>query len=301
VTTQIKAELNLASRNSATGDMIYTFVLTYPRPLLGEVLTHRVASRNTSSTRAIPTSKMIKAVIEDPYIPIFIGQNQKGMNPGAELDGWRRKTALALIRGFRYAPVALAYLLTKLGVHKGIAGRYLEPYSWVRQVFSVTEVENLLLLRNHSDAEPHFRELAKQMEREIRIAKGTLATMDGFDMHARLGYGGKWKYQILKPGEWHLPFLTSDEVDKLSLHQARSVSAARCARTSYTLVGSDKLSKYEDDFALCQRLSQSAPIHASPFEHQAEAMVDSDYIGNFRGWKQYRKYFRHESGGDPQR
>src|SRR5258706_8710831 len=56
-----------------------TLQLRYPKCIHGEFMTHRVFSRNASSSRAIPVERLIKDVIDDPYVPVHWGRNQKGM------------------------------------------------------------------------------------------------------------------------------------------------------------------------------------------------------------------------------
>ena len=60
-------------------DNLYTFVLRYPRMIHSEFMTHRVFSRNASSSRAIPVAKVIEQVRNDPFIPSHVYMNQSGM------------------------------------------------------------------------------------------------------------------------------------------------------------------------------------------------------------------------------
>ena len=52
------------------GDRLTSLLITFPRILLSEINTHRMLSKNTSSSRAIPFHKMVKAIQENPFIPI---------------------------------------------------------------------------------------------------------------------------------------------------------------------------------------------------------------------------------------
>ena len=70
---------------SSTGKRITTFQLLYPRFIHAELMTHRVFSRNASSSRAIPVTKMLAMVREDPAMPIHWGRNQPGMQAKEEL------------------------------------------------------------------------------------------------------------------------------------------------------------------------------------------------------------------------
>lgn len=60
----------LADSGNASGDRLTTFQLTYPRFIHSELLTHRMFSRNSASSRAIPVEKLIRQVLDDPVIPI---------------------------------------------------------------------------------------------------------------------------------------------------------------------------------------------------------------------------------------
>ena len=75
-----KIEANIiADSINPKGDRITTYILTYPRIIHGELMTHRVFSRNSASSRAIPFEKMVKSVTEDPFIPIAFQKGHKGM------------------------------------------------------------------------------------------------------------------------------------------------------------------------------------------------------------------------------
>src|ERR1700693_1578480 len=69
------------------GQRITTMQLRYPKFIHGEFMTHRVFSRNASSSRAIPVERLIQDVIDDPAMPVFWGKNQKGMQAKEELTG----------------------------------------------------------------------------------------------------------------------------------------------------------------------------------------------------------------------
>lgn len=57
----------------------YTFELVFPRIILPEFNTHRVFSRNSASSRAIPFWKMLKKVKEQPFVPIAFQKQHRGM------------------------------------------------------------------------------------------------------------------------------------------------------------------------------------------------------------------------------
>lgn len=301
---QIDSKLILTSKNRETGVSLYTFVLTYPRVILAEVNTHRMLSRNTASSRAIPAKKQRSRVLAVPFIPITIGKNQKGMQAGAELDGWRRFIAINTWKLARYPMVAASWILEKVGAHKQIVNRIVEPWTWTQQVVTCTDLKNVFKLRNHPDAEPHFHALAAIMQDQVDYVEH-LFDIVNFDSRYPDGRAcalddvnptkGVLRVQMLIPGEWHMPFVRENEMHQ-EVDLLKRVSTARCARVSYYLPENDKPSTVDRDLELCTRLSSSG--HWSPFEHVATPTKDDVYIGNFRSWKQYRKEYPEEHGGD---
>ena len=81
----VRAEVIADSVPSFPGRRLTTFVLKFPRFILPEFNTHRMLSKNASSSRAIPVQKMIDAVIDGPAVPMFWGKNQPGMQAQVEL------------------------------------------------------------------------------------------------------------------------------------------------------------------------------------------------------------------------
>lgn len=262
----------LADSVNPVGLRLTTFEVTYPRFIHQEVLTHRMLSRNSASSRAIPTERLIQRVLDDPARPIRWGANQKGMQAGAELDDEVQALALGAWLGQRDAAVEACRELHRLGVHKQHANRLIEPWMWITVIISGTDWANFFALRNHDAAQPEFRHLAAMMEQLYN---------DPIEPARQLYVG-----------DWHMPLLRDDD-QALPLHVRRAVSAARCARVSY--LTHDGRRDIDEDLALHDRLSHSLPGHWSPFEHVARAESDFEYRGNFRGWTQYRKLFAGEN------
>ena len=63
-----------------------TVLATFPRIILSEINTHRMLSKNTSSSRAIPFLKMVEAVQNNPFIPIAWQKYHPGMQGSEYLD-----------------------------------------------------------------------------------------------------------------------------------------------------------------------------------------------------------------------
>lgn len=257
----------IADSIAPNGVRLTTFQICFQRFILPEFNTHRRFSRNASSSRAIPTKTLLAQVFNDPAFPISFGQNQPGMQAGAELVGWRL-TAAKLVWGLSAKSASLsARLLGALGVHKQTANRVVEPYTWSHVIVSSTDWENFFELRCHKDAQPEIRQLAELMREALAASKPIYCT----------------------GGDWHLPYITDQERIDYPTRDLIKMSAARCARVSY-LTHDGKNPSREKDLALYDRLVGSVPIHASPVEHQATPLLGStEKGGNFNGWHQHRQ------------
>lgn len=269
---------------SLAGKRITTLQLTYPRFIHAELMTHRVFSRNASSSRAIPVKKMIQMVRDAPAMPIHWGANQPGMQAKEQLVGNQLELAKSLWIEAATNAADIAKQMESIGLHKQVANRILEPFQHIHVVLTATEFDNWFSLRAHPDAQPEIQELAMQM---------------GDVMYRN-------EPKILEFGEWHLPYVTEEERNdgffKANLDNAellRKISAARCCRVSY-LKHDGSTASIADDIDLCDKLAGSIPIHASPFEHQATPdlylrrgatgyWLKPALHGNFIGWIQNRK------------
>lgn len=296
----------LADSISPNGVRLTTFEITFPRIVLAEFNTHRVFSRNSASSRAIPVKKMLKRVKENPYVPSSWGKNQRGMQAEQDVDEKTAEVAkFDWLRG-RDLMVQQVERLLELGIHKQLTNRLLEPWMWHTVIVTATEWSNFFNLRNNEMAHPDIQKPAALMQ-ELYEA-GT---------PKEVGHSN-----------WHVP-LIFDEDRQLLLQQFRhqhsveeleqmlvKISCARCARVSY--LTHDGKRDLHADLELYERLLQ--PGHMSPFEHAARPMTDDDlwkwdilndkeaeaydeeglkdrrehllanaFLGNFRGWVQHRK------------
>lgn len=249
------------------GIRLTTLALAYHRYVHGEFLTHRMFSRNASSSRAIPVMKIIAQVWNDPVIPVHWGANMPGMQAKEELTGWRKTIARGLWKGAAKVACVLAYGMTKAGLHKQVANRILEPWQQMHVIVTATEWENFFHLRDHPDAQPEIRVLAERIKAAMEMSIPTL----------------------ILAGQWHLPYVTYDERKAYPHTDLIKMSAARTARVSY-LTHDGKVPDPVKDIALYERLVGSEPIHASPVEHPATPYTDKEIWGaNFRGWRQHRQ------------
>ena len=284
----------------AKGVRLTTLQITFPRIVLAEFNTHRMLSRNSASSRAIPIERRIADVKADPFVPEAFGRNQRGMQAGAALDEVDMQTArTAWVIAMELA-VEQAHVLSAAGVHKQWANRLIEPFSWHTVIVTATEWSNFFHLRISEHAQPEIRRAAEAMK----------AAMDASVPAPR------------ESGEWHLPL--TREQDWQTVRDPRvlaKLSVARCARVSY--LTHDGRRDPDEDLRLHDQLQANG--HLSPFEHAAmvglsplmlrHEFIDTDcincgcfgpnehtgpctprFIGNFRApWVQYRKMLRNEA------
>lgn len=272
-------EVKIVEASVCNGKAIYTFQLKYWRAFHGEVLTHRMFSRNASSSRAIPVMKTISQVWNDPAMPVHWGVNQAGMQAKEQLTGFKLKLVKGLWRLAAKVACGFAYTLVKLNLHKQVANRILEPWQYIHVVLTSTEFDNFFALRDHEDAQPEFQELARAMRKAI--AECVPRDVNRSRVAHRF---------------WHLPYVSPNEREDFPLDDCLKFSAARCARVSY-LTHDGKIPKPEADLDLYRRLVGSDPKHASPVEHQAFSMAGGvGQSNNFKGWKQYREMLEKQDG-----
>lgn len=255
----------LASRNPA-GVVLSTLQLRYWRGIHAELMTHRAFSRNAGSSRATPVKRVLAQVWSDPAGPTHWGANQPGMQAAGEVVGWRRATAKFLWRSSGKAMCVAAWGMMKLGLHKQVANRLLEPWQYINVLVSSTDWDNFYKLRCHPDAQPEFQDLAVRM-------RDVLANMP---------------QQDLLKGQWHLPYTTRDELEMYGLSTTLKMSSARCARIS--VAPFDGNASIDKEVARHDLLVGSDPIHASPTEHQGQAMVGNLMMANMRGFIQQRHF-----------
>lgn len=267
------ARVEKQSFNRESSTFVTTFVVEFPRIILPEVLTHRLFSRNTSSSRAIPVKKMLERLETRKFVPEYWGKNIKGMSAKSEVSTVQKEHSVdTWYSAYRDAIKNCKNLLDN-EVHKQTANRLTEPFQMVQMVITTTCLAQFFRLRDSPDAQPEIQQLARVMHRAYYTSE----------------------FDELLPGEWHLPFVGQAEKHQLTTIESIKLSVARCARVSYFLHDGKK-STIEQDLKLAERLIEAG--HLSPTEHQAMCFPQNAMIGNFIGWLQYRKTLRNESS-DP--
>jgi hypothetical protein len=281
----------VADSVGADAPRLTTFQLIYPRFIHAEVMTHRVFSRNASSSRAIPTAKMLAAISTEPARPVDWRMNQPGMQG--------------------YEPASDGCVATCIQI-------------WDAACAAAVRVRPAHGCDRHSQAGgqpadravpahprcPH-RDRLRELLRASR-SRGRRATHPASGEGHEGGDGRLDANVNLTKWDWHLPYVDEEAIESAkewfsepsnaamfeSLENLLCrISAARCARVSYKTFD-DKPSTVVADLDLYQKLVGSAPIHASPTEHQAspdfwlargDRWLEPQLHGNLTGWKQFRK------------
>jgi thymidylate synthase ThyX len=340
----------LADSKSIRGERLTTFLLTFPRIILAEFNTHRMFSRNSASSRAIPFVKMVESVETNPFIPIAWMKDHKGMQ-GTEyitnpeylkiiISEWLRARDKAIFaaenlnKGLASAKWdgSSHELIEGTSVTKQLCNRLLEPFMWHTVICTATDYENFFKLRCpeyvvnwYSSDRP---EALEPTQGSFKSRKDAIARTEGecndlteedwrecnisqAEIHIQALAEAMWDAmnestpKVLKIGEWHIPF--ADQIDINNLHDYGiveldnnydinelkiAIATAKCARVSYTTVGSTSNSSHTTDIELHNRLIESG--HYSPLEHCAQVMEDTrhcwkPYSRNFKGFLQYRE------------
>jgi thymidylate synthase ThyX len=293
-------EVEVMADTTCNHHRLTTFRLVFPRIVLAEFNTHRLFSRNSASSRAIPIAKMVQRVIDMPFVPDRFPRKHKGMQANEwvtpemknEYRVWKEEWLKA-----RDEAVNRVIVLDRLGMSKQLVNRILEPFLWHEVIVTATEWGNFVALRAHEDAQNEIRIIA-EMILEALNASAPYQCAEGY---WHLPFGDKLnderlKQLLLESSEDGLPI--ADSLDEMR----RMVTVARCARVSYlNFEGKDD---YVADLALFHNLKESG--HWSPFEHVARAMTSNEFVGyshttpagqeygwcgNFRGFIPYRKLF----------
>lgn len=123
---------------SPDGIRITTMELEYPRIIHSELMTHRVFSRNSASSRAIPVSKVIELVESNPAMPVHWGKNQPGMQAKEELDPINKEAVRQLWLEAAKQAISIARVMNDLGAHKQVINRILEPFQHMKVVVTST-------------------------------------------------------------------------------------------------------------------------------------------------------------------
>jgi hypothetical protein len=257
----IHASIILDSINP-DGVRLTTLVVNMPKFLVAQLNTHRRFSRNSASSRAITIGKNIEHMLVNPVTPADFGlpANGKGMQPKSMLTGTKAVMAKVVWKSAMYSMAGAAWLLSKIGLHKGWSNRLLEPFVYTSVLISATEWDNFLKLRTHGDAQDAMQAVANAIQEEL-----TYSVPDTVP----------W-------GSWHLPYVG---VIAEPTQEQFNVSISCCAQISFRSLDTSP----EKAERVVKSLTGEV-LHLSPMEHPAKAMPTYSFSNFHDGWMQYRKF-----------
>lgn len=304
----------IADSLSPTGDRLTTLEVVMPRYILAEFNTHRMLSKNSASSRAIPFNKMIKNIEENPFIPYEYQKDHTGMQGSEYLEVPFNQDGDLLWKEAREAAIKSAKEIHNYGITKQLANRRLEADMYHKVLVSGTEWQNFFNLRCPQYEWFDYEDYNKESPRYYKSRKEWLGQQDAYDMYRptllewlKINKGqadihmmflaeaiydaiNESKPKELKEGEWHIPYSVDARDENLvkqfsdlkrnglvtnGMDAQLKISIARCARLSYQTLGDNPEINYEKDLQLYEVLSKSG--HWSPFEHIAKVMTADEY------------------------
>lgn len=304
---------------SPQGHRITTFELIYPRIIHSELMTHRLFSRNASSSRAVPVNKIIDAVKNNMFTPFAIQKAHKGMQGFEYFEGEELEQANKLWIESAELALQQAEKMEKFGITKQLINRILEPYQYYKVLLTATEFDNFFDLRCPQYEHPNNPGIFYKSLKDFSKKHAIMGWLDyKYEQRFKINKGQSEIHMMqlaecmwnamnesvpkqLKAGEYHIPYgdtfskegvlremkynptvsniATADEMFE---YYSLRIATAKCARISYTTVGEDnKEMPYEKDIALHDSLIASG--HMSPTEHIAVAMSDEEYHSFVKG------------------
>lgn len=288
------------------GHELVTYELVFPRFLLAELNTHRMFSKNSASSRAIPFKKMVDMVETNPFIPIAWQKNHKGMQ-GTEYFNGDTTEFIDYWLQARDEAVRYASNFSSLDVTKQLCNRLLEPFMWHKVVLT-TGLEGL---RNFFELRCPSYELGIQMhpsrkswlntvkEEDIPIdipqteVEWLIINKGQAEIHmmelAEQMYNAYNESvpQNLKKEEWHIPYdnIIDSQLKQLGHgvyfgnHHITLIKASTgmLARASYITIGDDKVPSIETLIGIHDKMVNARPKHSSPMEHCSRVMTEEEY------------------------
>jgi len=266
---------------SPAGVRVSTLEARFPRFILAEMNTHRVFSRNSASSRAIPPEQNITNVTQEPFIPETFGKRVKGMGVGEDIED--QEAAKRAWTWMLDKVVQGSNMLIDLDCDKSRINRVLEPWMWHTAIITSTEWENFFGLRA-PDGDTWQRGFPAQPEMQI-IAIAMREALWGSEP------------EQLQEDWWHLPYAKEDELEELCMLRKRveeypdtmsfaedleqhlewmqDACSRRLARVSFD--------KHTDSEPFNVSITKAGELkvngHFSPFEHVCRPLVTSDLPG----------------------
>lgn len=278
--SQIKAVVIAHSKSAVNGKEIITFELEFPRLILAEFNTHNALSKNASSSRAIPVAKMLEQVRNNPAMPVRFGKKNKGMQDAGEhggyvelwneyMEDYESYCAEDAWRQAAESAAEYAEQFDKAGYAKQICNRLVEPFQMMKVVMTATELNNFIWLRDHPAADPTIEALAKAINKAKKSS--TPVILEPGDWHTPYFEKGFWKK------DWVHAYSGDGWTKQYTLEDALAISASCCAQVSFRSLDDS----IEKAYSVVEKLNlggkDGEPVHASPLEHQATPIQETQY------------------------
>jgi len=312
----IQAKVVADSKNEF-GNRLTTMVVTFPRFILAEFNTHRMFSRNSASSRAIPFEKMVKSVEENPFIPIAWQKDHKGMQGNEYFNNPDINTIKDEWLNAKNEAVTAAKILNEVGITKQLCNRLLEPFMYHTVIVTATEWENFFALRcpqyniqlpikadksfGHSGNRlwRSWKDIVSDSDNNEIIKNATILeklrdNKGQAEIHMMALAEAMWDVynestpKELKAGEWHVPF--GDGITNIKLNEqfGRQIKreeglqiAIKIATARCARVSYTVVGEEgkPDNYENDIKLHDRllASKHLSPFEHCGRAMNINEY------------------------
>ena len=241
---------------------LFTLELRYPRFIHAQLMTHRMFARNSASNRA-------RSIAKPGAPPMVFYQpparlRQSGMSVTMSCTPEQIELYDRMWRDAAMTVYDKAAAMERLGYAKEIVNRIIEPFQFIEVIMTGTYKwwQHFLALRNHPEA-----------QYEIRVLASKIASLIDIDCCERRRYHVPY---VDDTEFWTLRTYISDRLwEAIHLISPADValflvSAARCARVSYTPFD-ERQPNVGKDAWLAARLLAADPPHMSPFEHAAVA------------------------------
>ena len=193
---------------------VFSWIWGMPTSLLAEANTHRAQSRGAASARAIPPKTFAEEVKNYPVWPMRPGKNNAGMQSNTRLTEPEENMLLDILESARdYLVGRHAEINEKVGVHKQVANRLLDSFSYKPQLVTCVggaPLMNLLWTRTAEGADPGFRVQALELWRQLRSLRLVLSGCPDLRSTVALKWSRTFEERISEPST-HLPFVSSHE------------------------------------------------------------------------------------------
>lgn len=321
-------EAKVIADSVCNGHRLTTMQLTHPRIVHSEFNTHCMFARNASSSRAIPFNVTVKRVFDDPFVPVWWGKNQKGMQAAEQLTSEEQDKAIALWLKARDAVVEIAKEMASptclicggTGHNPSLADH---RQGMKKRLDDAGEPSDGILGNCPSCAgtgeglNVHKQIVNRLLEPFSWITVAVTGDWSAWSNYFALrchpdaqpeiqkqAYMAQLAYfrsvpEELHAGAWHTPYIKPEEREEIQKwcwdkglegsEVSKILIQIATGRCARTsYLTQEGIREFEKDIELHDRLRFHTPLHASPFEHVCQATHDDQRYAKYVGWKSYR-------------